>query len=61
MRPTFRPDGVVNLLAPGWRARLDALSAAQGVETLRVALDALPRNEVGKILLRELVRLGTDG
>ena len=26
-----------------------------------VVLDALPRNEVGKILLRELVRLGTDG
>ena len=26
-----------------------------------VALDALPRNEVGKILLRELVRLGSGG
>lgn len=26
-----------------------------------VALDALPRNEVGKILLRELVELGTQG
>ena len=32
VRPTFRPDGVVNLLAPGWRARLDALSAAVGRE-----------------------------
>jgi acyl-CoA synthetase (AMP-forming)/AMP-acid ligase II len=26
-----------------------------------VTLDALPRNEVGKILLRELVRLGAEG
>jgi glucuronate isomerase len=25
VRPTFRPDGVLNLLAPDWRARLDAL------------------------------------
>jgi glucuronate isomerase len=32
VRPTFRPDGVVNLLAPGWRARLDALSNAVGRE-----------------------------
>jgi glucuronate isomerase len=32
VRPTFRPDGVVNLGAPGWRARLDALAAAVGKE-----------------------------
>ena len=32
VRPTFRPDGVVNLLAPDWRARLDALSAVVGRE-----------------------------
>ena len=32
VRPTFRPDGVVNLGAPGWRAHLDALSAAVGRE-----------------------------
>jgi glucuronate isomerase len=30
VRPTFRPDGVVNLGARGWRASLDALSAAVG-------------------------------
>jgi glucuronate isomerase len=30
VRPTFRPDGVVNLLAPGWRDRLTALSRAVG-------------------------------
>ncbi len=30
IRPTFRPDGVVNVSSPGWRSRLDALSAAVG-------------------------------
>jgi len=37
VRPTFRPDGVVNLLAPGWRGRLDALSTAVGQEITRTA------------------------
>jgi glucuronate isomerase len=32
VRPTFRPDAVVNLLVPGWRANLDALSAVVGQE-----------------------------
>jgi glucuronate isomerase len=31
IRPTFRPDGVVNLLAPGWRENIDALSEVSGV------------------------------
>ncbi len=30
--PTFRPDGVVNLDAPGWRQNIEALSAASGIE-----------------------------
>jgi glucuronate isomerase len=30
--PTFRPDGVQNLDAPGWRANIDALGAAWGRE-----------------------------
>ena len=30
VRPTFRPDAVVNLDAPGWRAGLDALGDAVG-------------------------------
>ncbi|MGZ6314860.1 MAG: glucuronate isomerase [Candidatus Limnocylindrales bacterium] len=37
VRPTFRPDGVVNLLAPGWRESLDALSQAVGREVTRTA------------------------
>ena len=32
IRPTFRPDGVINLDAPGWRANIDALSAVSGIE-----------------------------
>ena len=32
VRPTFRPDAVVNLLAPGWRGNIDALSEASGVD-----------------------------
>jgi len=30
IRPTFRPDGVINLLSPGWRENIDALSALSG-------------------------------
>ncbi len=30
--PTFRPDAVVNLDAPGWRQNIEALSAASGIE-----------------------------
>lgn len=32
IRPTFRPDGVINLDAPGWRANLDALGDLVGRE-----------------------------
>lgn len=30
--PTFRPDAVVNLDAPGWRANIDELSRVSGIE-----------------------------
>lgn len=32
VRPTFRPDAVVNLDAEGWRASIDRLSAISGIE-----------------------------
>jgi glucuronate isomerase len=43
VRPTFRPDAVVNLLAPGWRANIDALSDVVGREitTAKVLITAL--------------------
>jgi glucuronate isomerase len=31
VRPTFRPDAVVDLLRPGWRENIDALSQVSGV------------------------------
>ena len=31
VRPTFRPDAVVNLFARNWRANIDALSEASGI------------------------------
>ncbi len=31
VRPTFRPDAVVNLLTPGWQQNIDALSQASGI------------------------------
>ena len=31
VRPTFRPDAVLNLDTPGWRANIDTLSAVSGV------------------------------
>ena len=37
VRPTFRPDGVINLLAPGWREGLNALSDAVGREITTTA------------------------
>ncbi len=32
--PTFRPDAVINLDAPGWRANLDRLSQVSGVDVI---------------------------
>lgn len=37
IRPTFRPDAVVNLDTPGWKSHIDALSAASGI-----AVDSYP-------------------
>lgn len=37
VRPTFRPDGVVNLTAPGWRSNLNKLSAVVGREITTVS------------------------
>ena len=31
IRPTFRPDAVVNLLTPGWRKNIDALGEVSGI------------------------------
>jgi glucuronate isomerase len=43
VRPTFRPDAVVNVVTAGWRSNLDALSAAVGREitTVKALISAL--------------------
>jgi len=43
VRPTFRPDGVVSILVPGWRANIEALGAAVGREitTAKALITAL--------------------
>lgn len=59
VRPTFRPDGVVNVLAPGWRSRLDALGAAVGREiTTTAALVAAL--EARRTVFRSLGAVATD-
>ena len=43
VRPTFRPDAVVNLSAPGWKKAIEALGVAAGCEiTTYGALDPRP-------------------
>jgi len=37
IRPTFRPDAVVNLDAPGWRENIDLLSEVSGVDVFDYA------------------------
>lgn len=37
VRPTFRPDGVVDLAAPGWRAAVSELGRLSGVEIVDLA------------------------
>ncbi|MBN1566202.1 MAG: glucuronate isomerase [Anaerolineae bacterium] len=34
VRPTFRPDAVVNMDTEGWRENIDALSAASGIDVV---------------------------
>ncbi len=42
VRPTFRPDGVVNLLTTGWRSNLDQLSAVgRQITTAKALITAL--------------------
>ena len=48
VRPTFRPDGVVNILTPSWRSNLNQLGAVVGREitTARALITALEERRV---------------
>jgi glucuronate isomerase len=59
IRPTFRPDALVNLLAPGWKDSIVALSRASGVEvhSFRTFLQAL---EERRAFFRSMGATATD-
>ena len=59
VRPTFRPDHVVNLLVPEWRARLDGLSDAVGREITTTAA-LLAAREDRRAYFRGMGAVATD-
>jgi glucuronate isomerase len=59
VRPTFRPDAVTNLLAPGWRLHLDALGAAAGREITTVK-DLISALEERRAFFKSMGATATD-
>jgi glucuronate isomerase len=59
IRPTFRPDAVVNIAGPAWREQIAALSAVSGIDVAGYAsyLQAL---EQRRTVFKELGALATD-
>src|SRR5262245_28437947 len=59
VRPTFRPDAVVNLDAPGWRANVERLGAVAGVDIVDYAsfIHAL---EARRAFFRQMGATATD-
>jgi glucuronate isomerase len=59
VRPTFRPDAVVNLTAPGWRDNVNALSDASGISVQSYAtfVQAL---EERRAFFKEMGAVATD-
>jgi glucuronate isomerase len=59
IRPTFRPDGVVNLDAPNWRNNIDALSRVSGIDVhdYRLFIRAL---ENRRAFFRQIGATATD-
>ena len=59
IRPTFRPDGVVNLDAAGWRENIDTLSEVSGVE-VRDYASYTQALEQRRIFFKEMGATATD-
>lgn len=59
IRPTFRPDAVVNLLTTGWRQNIDALSQVSGIQvtSYRAFIQALEKQ---RLLFKSLGAVATD-
>lgn len=59
VRPTFRPDGVVNLDTDGWRANIDALSAISGI-TVHSYATFIQALENRRAYFKEMGAVATD-
>lgn len=59
VRPTFRPDGVVNILAPGWRSNVDALGAVVGREII-TAKELITALEERRAFFKSMGATSTD-
>jgi glucuronate isomerase len=59
IRPTFRPDAVVNLLTPGWRENIEALSELSGI-TVRSYATFIQALEVRRAFFRSMKATATD-
>lgn len=59
IRPTFRPDGVINLDAPGWCQNIESLCAVSGIEIngYRTYIQAL---ENRRAFFKEMGAVATD-
>jgi glucuronate isomerase len=59
IRPTFRPDALVNLLAPGWQANIERLSALSGITVDRYG-SFVRALEERRAVFRQLGATATD-
>ncbi len=59
VRPTFRPDAVVNILAPGWKEEIEKLSGLSGQEILKLR-DYISAIENRREYFRSLGATATD-
>ena len=59
IRPTFRPDDVIHLERPGWRARIDKLSDLTGIEvgSYSALIQALEKR---RVFFKSLGAVATD-
>lgn len=59
IRPTFRPDGVINLTTPGWQTNLQALEASVGFE-IRTYADFIQALEARRAFFKQMGATAAD-
>ena len=60
IRPTFRPDALVNLLTPGWRENIDTLSEVSGI-TVHSYATFVQALEERRAFFKRMGATATDG